>query len=77
MKVHGIEPPDQLPAFSVKVKRPVQPPQHIRTAIMDLHAVKIYGTIIWNVAIMGTIYTGCKHMHIMPRYCETPTQSVN
>ena len=44
---------------------------------MDLDAVKIYGTIIRDVAIVGTIDTGRKHMHIMPCYSEASAQSMH
>ena len=66
MKVHGIEPADHLAALSIEVRRPIKSPQHVRTAIMDLDAVKIYRTIIRDLAIVRTIDTGRKHVHIMP-----------
>ena len=77
MKMHGIEPADHLVALSIEVRRPIKSPQHVRAAIMDLDSVKIYGTIIRDVAIMRTIDTGRKHVHIMPCYDEASAQSVH
>jgi hypothetical protein len=77
MKVHGIEPADHLSALSIKFRRPIKPPQHIRTAIVDLDTVKVYGAIIRDVAIVAAIDTGRKHMHIMPCHGEVSAQSVH